>query len=311
MKRFALIILSIILTISFASCIVISDNPNDTTPLGSKPITTGETDKPSDSTNDADDSEAETFADVEPDEIAIEETTLYDKDGVKVVAKEWIDDFWDYGIKIYLENNTEKDLTFQLNYLIVNNFMFSDFFTADVAAGKKTNTTLEISKDQLEECDISKVGLIELDMYTMDTHKYDIIAQLGKSNVKTNFYDQMDGTNGDGDVLLNQKGVKVVGRYIDEETFWGKAIVLYIESDKDVILQSCDLSINDFSINSLSSIDVLAGKKAVDSITIFDSDLKENDITEIEKIEFKFEVIEYDTYKTLYISDIITCVPNK
>jgi len=312
MKRFALIILSIILTISFASCVVISDNPNDTTPLGSKPVTTDGTDKPSDSAN-ADDSEGETSTStVEPDKIAIEETTLYDKDGVKVIAKEWVKDFWGDGIKLYIENNTEKDFSLHVNHMIVNHFMIPTvLFSAKVAAGKKTNETLSISEDALEQCGITKIGLIEVDMYTYDSNEYKRIAELGHTEVRTNLYDQMDGTSGDGDVLLDQNGIKVVGKYIEEDTFWGKAIVLYIESDKDVVISAQDLSINGFTVTPLSSSEILAGRKIVDTITIFDSDLEENDITEIEEIEFKLKVMEKDTYKKIFISDVITCVPKK
>lgn len=312
MKRFALIILSFILTISFASCTMTLDNPNDTTPIGTKPVTTDETDKPSDSTNANDSEDQTTSSTIEPDEIAIEETTLYDKDGIKVIAKEWVEDFWGDGIKLYIENNTDKDINLQVNHMIVNNFMIPTvLFSAEVAAGKKTHDTLTISEDTLEKCGITKIGLIEVDMYTYDSNEYERIAELGHAAIKTNLYNQTDGISGDGDVLLDQNGIKVIGRYIEEDTFWGASVVLYMESDKDVVISAESLSVNGFSLTALSSFEILAGRKIVDAITIFESNLEENDITEIEEIEFKLKVMEKDTYKEIFTSDIITCVPNK
>lgn len=317
MKRLILIILSLVLTIAFASCTVIQNDPEDTTSVKSDSSSdTGKDDKQTGTESNTDGSEQQSDTsnteDTTPDEIAITETVLYDKDGVKVVAKEWAESFWGDGIKIYIENNTDKDFYLQTNYVVVNNFMMpSVLFSAEVPAGKKTNETLSFDDDFLKKTGITKIGHIEMDMYTYDLEEFEIIAELGYAEIKTNLYDQMDGTSGDGVLLLEQNGIKVIGKYIEEDNFWGKAVVLYMESDKDVIIQAEDLSVNDFGVTALSSTDILAGRKVVDSITIFDDDLEENDITEIEKIEFKLKVLDPDTYDTIFVSDIITCTPDK
>jgi hypothetical protein len=53
------------------------------------------------------------------------------------------------------------------------------------------------------------------------------------------------------------------------------------------------------------SSDVVAGKKAFDTMTFMESDLKENDIKEINSLEFKLHIFDMDTWETIKDTDII------
>jgi hypothetical protein len=54
------------------------------------------------------------------------------------------------------------------------------------------------------------------------------------------------------------------------------------------------------------SCDILAGKRAFDSITFLESDLTDNDITVITTMELTFHVFNADTWDTIFDSDAIT-----
>ena len=81
----------------------------------------------------------------------------------------------------------------------------------------------------------------------------------------------MDQTVDDSGVTLyDTNGIKIVGKYVNESSFWGKAVMLYCENntDKNVTISADDLSVNGFMVTSLFSKTIYAGKKAYDDITL-------------------------------------------
>lgn len=111
----------------------------------------------------------------------------------------------------------------------------------------------------------------------------------------------------DGIELLNQNGVRIVGKYVDEDSFWGTAVLLYIEnsSGTNITVNCDDMSVNGYMVNPLYSSTVYNEKMMVDNLTIFSSDLKNNNIDKIENIELQFHVFNSDTYDTIFDSDPI------
>lgn len=45
---------------------------------------------------------------------------------------------------------------------------------------------------------------------------------------------------------------------------------------------------------------------AVDELTIFSSDLEENNITSVDEVELKFSVMDNDSYQSLFKTDSIS-----
>ena len=78
--------------------------------------------------------------------ITIEEQVLFEQDGLKVTATEYVvDSIWGDGIKLLIENNGTSDIGLGCNALIVNDYMITDLFSTTVAAGKKDYETLNLS----------------------------------------------------------------------------------------------------------------------------------------------------------------------
>ena len=124
-----------------------------------------------------------------------------------------------------------------------------------------------------------------------------MISDIGCVTIQTSEFDSMDSTpNDEGQELYNENGIRIVGKYVDENSFWGAAVLLYIEnnSGKNRIIQCDDMSINGFMITPYFSSTVYDGKKAIDEITLMSSDLEENGITSIEDIELKFNIMDED-----------------
>ena len=235
--------------------------------------------------------------------VSIEEQILLDQDGLLITAKEYVNDsIWGDGIKLLIENNTETNLGINCNATIVNNYMITDLFSASVAAGKKANETVWLSSVELKAAGIENVGQVELYFHVYDNDTFESKFNADVAVIKTSVFDQMDTTPDDvGQELFNQNGIRIVGKVVDENSFWGTAVLLYLEnnSGSNVLVACDDMSINGFMVTPIFSSTVYDGKMALDEITIFRNELEENGITSVDDIELKFHIFNPDTFKTI------------
>lgn len=255
--------------------------------------------------------EADVTTKAKPATPTIEEAVVYDVDGIKITAKEYVSDsIWGDGIKFLIENDTTKNIMVGCNALIVNNYMISDLFATEVAAGKKTNETMTLSSSQLKAAGIDVIGQIEVYFHIYDNDTYDNIADTDCVLIKTSLYDQKDTKADDsGEVLYEKDGIKIIGKYVNDSDFWGAAVLLYVEnnSDRNVVIQAENVSINGFTFDSaIFSSTVYAGKKAYDDITLFSTELEENGIKSVEEVSLRFQIMDPSTYATIDKSDEIT-----
>ena len=242
--------------------------------------------------------------------VTIEEQVLFEQDGIVVTAKEYVTDrIWGDGIKLLIENNSDKDVTVGCSALIVNNYMISDLFVAGVAAGKKANEVMYLSSEELKAAGIDSVGQIEVYFHVYDTDTYDTLFDTEGIMLQTSANEYMDTTPNDvGMELYNADGIRIVGKTVDENSFWGTAILLYCEnsSGKNISISVEEMSVNGFMMNPLFTTTIYDGKMAVEDITVFSSDLEEKGIEKIEDVELKFHIYDAETYDTIADSDVIT-----
>lgn len=250
------------------------------------------------------------IAAVDSPDVSVEEQVLLDQDGLKITAQEYVrDSIWGDGIKVLLENSSDKDVLVGCDALIVNDYMIDNLFAAQVAAGKKANEIIYLSSEELEAAGIDTVGKIEIYFRASDANSYDTLFSADGVTVETSAFAQMDTTPNDaGTELYNDKGIRIVGKTVDENSFWGAAILLYCEntSDKNVCIQVDSLSVNGFMMDPLFSTTVYAGKKAIDDITLFSEDMEQNNIESIDEVELKFHIFDNDSFDTIADSDAIT-----
>ncbi len=242
--------------------------------------------------------------------VTIDEQVLFEQDGIVVTATEYTtDSIWGDGIKLLLENNSDKDISIGCNALMVNDYMITDLFASSIAAGKKANETLYLSSTQLKAAGIENVGKIEIYFHVYDSSTYDTVFDTECVTIQTSEYANMDTMPNDaGTELYSRDGIRIVGKTVDENSFWGTAILLYIEnnSGKNVGISVDDMSVNGFMLSPFFSTTVYDGKKAINDITVFSSDLEENGIETIEEVELKFNIYDADSYSTISDSEPIT-----
>ena len=239
----------------------------------------------------------------------IEEQVLIDTNGIKITAKEYLTDkIWGDGIKLLIENSSDTDYTVGCDALIVNDYMITDLFSSKVAAGKNANETMYLSSTGLKAAGIESVGKVEMYFHASDA-QYNMVFKNEYAEIHTSEYDNMDTTPNDaGTELYSADGIRIVGKTVDENSFWGSAILLYIEnnSGKSVGINVDDMSINGFMITPYFSTTVYDGKKALEDITILSNQLEENGIESIDNVELKFHIYSSDTYETIADTEPIT-----
>lgn len=253
---------------------------------------------------------ADTAAEENEAPVTIEEQVLLEQDGILVKATEYVvDDIWGDGIKLYIENNSDKTVTISCKALIVNNFMITDLFVSEVSPGNRANEVMNLSNSQLEAAGIESVGQVEIYFHVYDSTTYDTVFDSECVTIQTSEYANMDTTPDDGGVeLYNEGGIRIVGKTVDEDSFWGSAILLYCEnnSGKNVSISAEEMSINGYMMTAYFSSTIYDGKMSMDTITILSSELEENGITSIEEVELRFHIYDADSYSTIADSDYVT-----
>lgn len=311
MKRLFTIMLALILAISMVGC--------GSSSVGEvkEPASVAENaqqKEPSDVAADNTDNAQQNEQEEEPEkpenaEATISETVLVDEAGVKITAKS-LEATWAGGaeIKLLIENNSGKNLTFQCRNSSVNGYMVDTMMSVDVADGKKANDSLTFMSSDMESCGIDTIADMEFSFHIYD-EEWETYLDTDTIQIKTSIADSFEYTYDDsGELAYEGNGVKVVIKGLSEDgSFFGPGIVVYIENtgDKDVTVQVRDVSVNGFMVDPLFSCDVLAGKHAVDAITFMSSDLEENEITAIEDVELYFHIYDKDGWNTIVDTEVI------
>lgn len=243
-------------------------------------------------------------------DVNISETILIDEANVKVTAKSLnTDGIFGPEVKLLVENNTEKDLTFQCRNASVNGYMVEAMMSIDVANGKKANDSLVFMKSDLEISGITTMADMEFSFHIFTTEGWEDYLDTQLIQLKTTVAESYEYTFDDsGDIAYNGDGIKVVVKGLSEDqSIFGPSIVVYIEnnSDKDITVQTRNVSINGFMVDAIFSSDVLIGKHAVDTITFLSSELEENEINSIDEVELSFHIFDLARWDTIVDTDMI------
>lgn len=262
--------------------------------------TSGETNNNTDSSN----------TKQEEQKATLEEQEIFNQNDVVITATKLVDDsLWGQTINILIENNSASDVTVSANAMAVNGYMLTDLVYETVTAGAKSNATLYCMSTELENAGITAIEDVDVWFKLIDPDSYQTIYESSEpSTIKTS----LSGTgatepNFDGQEVYNNNGVVVKVAYTDENSFWGRSLLFYVEnnSGQNIVISSADTSINGFMISGYYYADVKDGYKSFDDMTIFDSDLEDNNIESIESIKFKLTCYDSDSYRSIFESDYI------
>lgn len=240
----------------------------------------------------------------------VTEQVLYDENEIKITATGLEDSIWGKELQLLIENNMDKSITVQVRKLSVNGFMIEPMMSEDVASGKKANSSITMMSNELETCGIEEIASMEFLFHIFDGESWDEIVDTDMIKVDTSIAEGFEQKVDDaGEVLVEQNGVKIVGKGLSEnDSIWGPGVILYIEnnSEKDITIQTRDVSVNGFMVDPIISEDVVAGKKAMSAVQFMDSQLEENKIEDISDVELSFHVFEEENWDTIFDTETIS-----
>lgn len=312
MKKKVLSLLVIFSFFALAACGTPTTNQPKPTPPVSASNTTPSPTKPAEDTptQAADTTPAATQTPIPtPEDILLEESTIYDKNNITVTVKGLEDDsIFGPSIKILIENNSDKNITIQTRNESINGYMASFLLSASIVAGKKSNDTITLSSSDLKRYGIETIADIEFQLYIFCSDDWEAIDVSDIISLQTsaseNYTQQYDDT---GFIAYEGSGIKIIIKGISENELFGPELITYIEnnSDKPITVQVRDTSINGFMVMTSMSADIMPGKKALDEITFFSSDLQENNIDKITEIETSFQVFNTENWDTIISTEAI------
>ncbi len=105
--------------------------------------------------------------------------TLYDADGIKVIAKKLSseDSFWGSELYLYIENNTNENITIQTKDVSINGFMVDPVFSCDILSGKVAYSSVTFLESDLTNNGITDITELELKLNIFNKETWDDIKE--------------------------------------------------------------------------------------------------------------------------------------
>jgi len=99
--------------------------------------------------------------------------------------------------------------------------------------------------------------------------------------------------------LVDEADVKIVALSFAQETMVGPELKLQIENntDKKLVFQSCNTSVNRYVVSSVMSVEVEAGEKEKCSMILSKTDMQNCGITTVASMELAFRIFEASNWK--------------
>lgn len=248
------------------------------------------------------------FTPIDNDECAVTVTEL-DPDGD-----------WGYTIDLMLENKSaDVKYTYDVDSVYVNGLAASGFLYEEVAAGKKANTEIELDSDRLSEYGIDEYTDIEITLTVQNSDDWSVdpaaketfhIYPYGEEKAEK----YVREAQASDVALVDEKDVTVtlIGESMDE---WDYMLDIYVanNTDKVLVIDAEDASINGFMADPFYYTLVSPGKSAFTQVSWSMTDLEKNkitDINDIEEIEFRLVARDYNDWSAApLVDEIFTLTP--
>lgn len=203
------------------------------------------------------------------------------------------------GIKLLFENNSDSPILVKCDALIINDFMIDEVFSCVIAAGKKSNEILYISEAELSAADIPQIENIEIYFSAYNTKSNEIIFKSEHTSITNPEYkNEMMCIKNKNNIIYSDQMIEIsVYDTINNGTDM-QSIVLLIEnkSNQNIVIASENMSVNGFMVSSLVYSTIYGNKQAVETLTLFSDELKNNNINCIESFEQTFKIIDAETH---------------
>ncbi|MDR1753519.1 MAG: hypothetical protein LBR74_01250 [Eubacterium sp.] len=244
------------------------------------------------------------------EDIAISEHVILEQDGIKVTLKALESSFMGPELKVLIENESDEGITIQARNASINDVMLQTMFSADVEPGKKANSSISFLSAELERAGIEIIKDVELALHIFNTDSWETVFDSETITFSTTADPSfVQAYNDVGEVLYEENGLRVVLQGVESESsLMGTDVLVYVEnlSSSDLTVQTRNVSVNGFMIEPVFSCEVVSGKRAYSAITLLQAFLDENNITNIDEMEFALHIFDTHTMATVAETDAMS-----
>ena len=295
MKKLIALLLVLVMVLSLAACAKKNENTDD-----QKAQNQSQNKNDDDSQNDDHKLDDSNKNKIDFDEIVV----LDNEECVIKITDIDPDNVMGYALKGYFENKSaERTYMFSVDSATINGIQCDPYFATEVAPGKKSNDSIYFFVDLLEMDGIGDFTDIELNFGVYDSEDWlsDPVAQTTVHVYPYGEDKAVEYVREDKDtdvVLIDNEYVKVIAIGTLEDD-WGYNVVLYLQSksDKNLMISADEVSVNGFMIDPFFGTEVGAGNCGYDEINWSLTELEDNGITDVIKIEFKLYVSDSDDWE--------------
>lgn len=244
-------------------------------------------------------------------DVTVEEAEIFNQDGVSVTVTGFDpDDLFGPTLSVTIVNSSDQDVIVQAKNVVVNGYALnSASLYCTVAAGKSANDELQFYTSDVKACGLETFATITFDLSAIDPDTFQSLSTATSVTVTTSapetFVQPVDDS---GDVVYDRNGVRVVCKGLKEDAIWDGVVVFYVENttDQDVYVHSTNLSVNGFMEDEAFLVDLPAGTRTVDGMSLLNmEDLALDSLDDVENIEFTLEVVKGDDWLNPDTSDPI------
>ena len=242
-------------------------------------------------------------------------SNVIDLGGETIIDNEWTtvtvnslqleDEYGDMVMKITVENKSDTNFTLSLYTAAINGLEVNPYESADVAAGKKANVSVEWYSSDLEGLNREDFSDFELtfgayDEAYDDIFKDEVVHVYPYGEDKAAVYERPAGDL--DEIIVDTDDVTIIctGTYNDD--FYGEYVKYYItnKTDKAIYVTADNVSVNGFMMDPYWGSTVGANHSAYSQMTWSKDDFEENSIEGIEELEMTVTVYDDETYDEIY-----------
>ena len=244
------------------------------------------------------------------------DTVVVDNDRVTVIVTGYEpNNEMGYTVNLYILNKTDVTLTFSMNNVTVNGLMLENYWSADVAAGKRAHCSATWYGTEMTDYNIGDVTMIGFDLSAIDATDWEATDLAGASvtvyPMGEDAAKHFERPEQDTDVvLMDNEYVTITATSISMDADGNFNMVLYIENHADITLfvKPNTVCINGLEKDPYWGATVSAGKATFSTISWYAFALQESDITAVDTISMIMNVFNSDASET-FVTEEITITP--
>lgn len=240
----------------------------------------------------------------------VEETVLYDENGVVITAVGLEESTWGWDLNIHIENHSAKNIRLCGEAFTVNGVSICGYLSQDVAAGKKADTYMTIYEDDLSLAKIDTIATVSgYDVLIIDSDSYNYVDESSPTTLdrfsftlKTSAADtHVQKTDESGEVIYQNRGITVLLQdYTDNLLFCSVRLLIKNDSDTTMVVNVENASVNDYMTQVWSEMTACAHSLCYLELDIDPSNLKNSADGEPDKIAFTLSFAAPESYEPLF-----------